>query len=298
MSIKFGASIILLLCGAYAYHLYLSQPTGNISSTISATPPQPLLPVQVPPTTSTTQPNTPISTKVPAIESTQQENIGAEGYGPKITAALNTGSPSNALTAAQQIQRCEGIAKEVADVYKLGQNNGFGGDSKGYVAVVEYVEAESRRCQTVAGDLVDLRRKLFFKAINGEVVGAAMLYFAEESRAGRKLEPEVRDFVVDAVRRDAKRGDFDSIALLSAPSTELGVSDTESQIYQTAYRAIASTQSKSESTSSKLVTTLLDTLSSSFKSPSENETSEIKRQAGLVVAAHQKRSIEKAKMKS
>lgn len=298
MSIKLGASSILLLCGAYACYLYLSQPTSSASNTIPATPPQPHFSAQALPTTPTTQANTPISTKVQAIGSTQQETIGAEGYGPKISAALNTGSPSTALTAALQIQRCEGIAKEVADIYKLGQNNGFAGDSKGYVAVVEYLEAESRRCQTVAGDLVDLRRKLFFKAINGEVIGAAMLYFAEESRAGRKLEPEVRDLVVGAVRRDAKRGDFDSIALLSAPSAELGVADTESQIYQTAFKEIALTQSKSESTSSKLVTTFLDTVNSQLKSTSEKEVSEIMRQASLIVAAYHKRSIEKAKIKS
>ncbi|MGQ3052814.1 MAG: hypothetical protein ACT6S0_13600 [Roseateles sp.] len=180
--------------------------------------------------------------------------VGSEGYAPFIQAALQTGGKA-AVEAANIIGRCRDIDKHVESVYGLAQDPRMTNKNKGYVATVEYVQLEQRRCQTVTSELLQRRGELLLKATAMGEFGAAALYVGEMK--GR-IPAESKQVVTPQLRADAERGHAGALAILSAGNEEYSGSADDRKVYKAAYKRVSKISPDGISPSVEAVMRVLD----------------------------------------
>lgn len=159
---------------------------------------------------------------------------GSEGYAPRVQRALEQGTASEALQAAQDISRCRDVDADVARVYAQRDAEKDPRRASGWLKTIDWLQAEQRKCQTLTPTLNAQKLPLLLKAAQGGAEGAAASYAAEQS----PLEP-VPATIVSALQRDAEAGhDLSLLALASTP-TRWGLTDEDTKVYREAWRLTA-----------------------------------------------------------
>lgn len=164
--------------------------------------------------------------------------FGAEGYAPFISRALESGSPEEAHKATGLIDRCKNIEGQLESAYRFRTENARFAASPASERIIKDFQQQQRYCQTVTPEVLALRHALLLKAAHGRVLGAPAQYLSSVQHH-EAIDPPLRDFLREAIRDDAKKGDLGAIMMAATKYTQLGMPEIEARSYQAAYRQIA-----------------------------------------------------------
>lgn len=159
--------------------------------------------------------------------------VGAEGYGPHIERAAMQGTPGELMQALDWIASCRHADEHVETLERA--RGRVKVPPQALAQLLELTLREQRRCQTVTPRLLASELGLAQQALDVGAFGAGHAYV----RADRYRLPsqELRDAVVQALRRDARAGHQASLDYLVGLGPELGLSDLERRTYQLVAKA-------------------------------------------------------------
>jgi len=161
--------------------------------------------------------------------------IGSEGFGPRIRQIADGGSPQEAADAAWQLQQCRQIELSIESLQRFGNTPEATQHNDIYKRMVEDVQREQRRCQTVTAELDALRPALLLKAMRGGIEGAALDYFFETNKKPGQ-DPALRQEVLAALRGEADRGS--PFAMTQLALADSGQPELERRAYKRASQLI------------------------------------------------------------
>lgn len=167
----------------------------------------------------------------PAIAaSASAPRIGSEGYGPHIERAQ---AGSDAAAAWEAIQWLRSCTTTELRRHSFEQLRTQGIEPALMTQLMVEVDAEARRCQTVTARHQALLPELAARAMRAGVPEAAAAY-ANAVFPG-DLTPSQRQEVADALRRDARVGDVQSLLGAWQAHEAWGLSDAERLAFLAAY---------------------------------------------------------------
>lgn len=156
--------------------------------------------------------------------------IGSEGYGPHIERAQAGSDAAAAWEAIQWLRSCNTTE---ARRHSFEQVRTQGIEPALMTQLMVEVDAEARRCQTVTARHQALLPELAARAMRAGVPEAAAAY-ANAVFPG-DLTPSQRQEVADALRRDARVGDVQSLLGAWQAHEAWGLSDAERLAFLAAY---------------------------------------------------------------
>jgi hypothetical protein len=156
--------------------------------------------------------------------------IGSEGYGPHIERAWEGSDAAAAWEAVQWLRNCTSTE---ARRHSFEQVRTQGIEPELMTQLMVEVDAEARRCQTVTARHQALLPELAARAMRAGVPEAAAAYANAVFPGG--LTPSQRQEVADALRRDARAGDVQSLLGAAQANEAWGLSDTERLAFLAAY---------------------------------------------------------------
>lgn len=191
---------------------------GSAASAVSAAAPTPASAAAVAP---------------PPIPRPAAPRIGSEGYGPPIERAL---AGSDAVAAWEAVQWLRGCAstEQRRSSFELARAQGVAPEM--LTQMMQEVDAEARRCQTVTPQHRALLPELASRAIRAGVPEAAAAYAA--AAFANDLTPAQRQAVADAMRRDAQAGHAMSLLNAVTAHERWGLSDAERLAFMHAYAGL------------------------------------------------------------
>ncbi len=163
--------------------------------------------------------------------------IGSEGYGPHIDRAMAGGDAAAAWEAMQWLQLC---ASNVDRRNSFEQVRNMGVSPEMMTQLMQEADAEGRRCQTVTPEHQAMLGDLALRAMRGGVREAAAKY-AGVTQPG-SLAPELRQEVLDTLRRDARSGHSGSLFGAVIAPDAWGLDDAERLGYLFAYGELTGKQ--------------------------------------------------------
>lgn len=163
--------------------------------------------------------------------------VGSNGYAPFIRNALYAGTSSEAFHAFAVLQKCVDTQKDMERLLKERAANADKGISENYTRLIEENLMEQRACQTVDGELLNVRSALLLKAAQGGELGASSMLLAGKA----SLAFDERRGVVHQLKVDADKGHSSSILMLAfGGAAQFGLSEAEQAVYRDASRLIFS----------------------------------------------------------
>ena len=161
---------------------------------------------------------------------------GAEGYGPQILAAYESGDADAAWDAFNQLQGCAALDERQAGL-EAARGRAVGLAAESWRQQFEQLQGEQRRCQTVTPQLAGLAAPLAQRAMRARIPGAAAAYARV---AGSRLgDSGARAELLGALSQDAWRGDAGALQVLAASGAQLGAGVGEQLSYALAQAALA-----------------------------------------------------------
>jgi hypothetical protein len=152
--------------------------------------------------------------------------IGSEGYGPHIERAQAGNDAAAAWEAVRWLRNCTSTEQR-RNSFEQARNVGVSPEMM--TQLMQEADAEARRCQTVTAQHQAMLPELAARAMRAGVPEAASAY-AGAVFAG-DLTPAQRQEVADAMRRDARTGDAQSLLGASVSNEAWGLSDAERLSY-------------------------------------------------------------------
>jgi hypothetical protein len=156
--------------------------------------------------------------------------VGSEGYGPHIERAQAGNDAAAAWEAVRWLRGCASVEQRRTS-YELGRAHGAVPELM--TQLMQEMDAEGRRCQTVTAQHRALLPELAARAMRAGITEAASAY-AGAVFAG-DLTPDERRDVADGMRRDAQAGDAMSLLNAALANEAWGLSDAERLAYLYAY---------------------------------------------------------------
>jgi len=163
--------------------------------------------------------------------------IGSEGYGPHIDRALAGGDAAAAWEAMQWLQLC---ASNADRRNSFEQVRSMGVSPEMMTQLMQEADAEGRRCQTLTPQHQAMLGELALRAMRGGMREAAAKY-AGVTQPGT-LAPELRQEVLDTMRRDARSGHAGSLFDAAVAPDAWGLDDSEKLGYLFAYGELTGKQ--------------------------------------------------------
>jgi hypothetical protein len=156
--------------------------------------------------------------------------IGSEGYGPHIERAQAGSDAAAAWEAVQWLRNCTSTEAR-RQSFERARTHGI--EPALMTQLMVEVDAEARRCQTVTARHQALLPELAARAMRAGVPEAAAAY-ANAVFPG-DLTPSQRQEVADALRRDARAGNVQSLLGAWQAHEAWGLSDAERLAFLAAY---------------------------------------------------------------
>lgn len=156
--------------------------------------------------------------------------IGSEGYGPHIDRALAGSDAAAAWEAVQWLRGCASTEQRRSS-FEAARAQGVAPEM--LTQMMQEVDAEARRCQTVTAQHRAMLPELASRAMRGGVPEAASAYAAAVFAGD--LTPAQRQEVADAMRRDAQAGNAMSLLNAALAHEAWGLSDAERLGFMYAY---------------------------------------------------------------
>ncbi len=183
-------------------------------------------------------------------------SVGSEGYGPHIDRAQAGDDAATAWEAVRWMRLCASNEQRRDSFEKL---RGRGVSPELMTQLMIEADAEARRCQTVTPYHRALLPELAARAMRAGVPEAASAYAGAVFPGD--LTPVERQEVADAMRRDARAGDPQSLLGATLSNEAWGLSDAERMAFLQAYGELAGPNGKA------VVKNLLDQHMVRFKTP-------------------------------
>lgn len=163
--------------------------------------------------------------------------IGSEGYGPHIDRAMAGGDAAAAWEAMQWLQLCTSNADR-RNSFEQVRNMGVSPEMM--TQLMQEADAEARRCQTVTSRHQAMLAELALRAMRGGMREAAAKYAGVTQPD--TLAPELRQEVLDTMRRDARSGHAGSLFDAMVAPDAWGLDEAEKLGYLFAYAELTGKQ--------------------------------------------------------
>lgn len=155
-------------------------------------------------------------------------SVGSEGYGPVVQRALDLRDAKLALAAMRLVQDC-GLNRTLqVGMERFRQDAKFPQDT--LKTVLEGLQAEERRCQTLTPALAD-PVALGEIAMDGGARGAAAAYYRI---SGGVIAPSLSERMTAGLQTDALDGDANSVAVLLLQGRRSGLPEVQMRAYERA----------------------------------------------------------------
>ncbi|WP_144006654.1 hypothetical protein [Pelomonas sp. KK5] len=158
--------------------------------------------------------------------------VGAEGYGPQILRAIETGDARQAFEAAQQIDACRASNEQQLDALYQARAASPRLDVQ---RLIELMQAEMRRCQTLTPDLAAQQTALARRAMRGGVPGAAAMY---SQLTNARPPAEDRSQLASQLQADAQDGDAAAVQQIATQAEPLQLPPDTAAVYQASYERL------------------------------------------------------------
>lgn len=159
------------------------------------------------------------------------------GLGAAAEEALQKGDAKDSFELANYLRQCANVDVTLSAARDLLQETQDASRREQYVARVDSLTSVQRSCQSIAGDVRELRQRLLEIAAKGGVVGAAAEYFVLASGGGH---PVVNSEIVGQLRNDVDAGDLYSLGVIAGTAARLSaVSVNERLVYVNALSLLA-----------------------------------------------------------
>lgn len=228
--------IAVFLAGGAAAALWLARHEPPSSPAPAATPPA-AEPLDLPPPASAPAvagsgraPTVPVAAAPKPAPKPAPPHIGSEGYGPHIDRAMAGGDAAAAWEAMQWLQLCASNAERRNSFEHM---RDMGVSPEMMTQLMQEADADERRCQTVTARHQLMLGDLALRAMRGGMREAAAKYAGVT--APGDLTPELRQEVLDTLRRDARAGHAGSLFDAIVAPDAWGLDDTEKLGYVFAY---------------------------------------------------------------
>ncbi|MFG6412810.1 hypothetical protein ACG02S_02745 [Roseateles sp. DC23W] len=185
------------------------------------------------PHTAASEPAASAAVRAPApvvAASASAPRIGSEGYGAHIESAQAGSNATAAWEAVRWLRNCN-TTEARRQSFERVRTHGI--EPELMTQLMVEVDAEARRCQTVTARHQALLPELAARAMRAGVPEAAAAYANAVFPGG--LTASQRQEVADALRRDARAGDVQSLIGAAQANEAWGLSDAERLAFLAAY---------------------------------------------------------------
>jgi hypothetical protein len=164
--------------------------------------------------------------------------VGSEGYGPSVMAALaQEGAAVDAHWAALQLSRCKQVQRDAQSIYSMRADNTNPAVAQGWDRTLDHIQREQQRCQTITPDLEQRYTELLLKAVVGGETDASVDYLNAVRRSAN-IDVAHRPVVLAALRKEGDGGNPAALMILAHGEPELSESAVHRSAYRAAYEAV------------------------------------------------------------